>query len=402
MLFAVVAGLAAPLMIFVPRAPSVLAVTGALGGAVLLWRRGLRPVMPDRTLLWMLAGLPAWAAMTAAWAIVPGQALSGAVKLAANLAVGMVLVGVAGRLLPRPARLAARWIAAGCGMAAVVVAAELLTGARVSKALVGSQYDLENFAFQLRVYGAFWFNAVVSLLALMVWPVLLTWRRLPLAVLVATVVAIALLAASVGFATGTLALVAGTVSALLVWKWRQGGSRLIAGLLVLGILTAPLLPLTVLDPERISRTEGWIPTYDLPRLYIWAFAAEHVMDRPLLGWGMNASRNMPGGEERIVDHIRDVVFGEVMPLHPHNFALQAWLELGLIGALLVAGITARLIVLGAAPARSAAAAAAATGLTVTALTQFALSYGAWQSWWLASVFLAAASLVVATRAGDSP
>jgi O-antigen ligase len=142
-----------------------------------------------------------------------------------------------------------------------------------------------------------------------------------------------------------------------------------------------------------------MPTQDLPRFYIWAFAAERIAERPLLGWGMNASRSMPGGKDQIVDNIRGKNYGEVMPLHPHNIALQVWLELGVVGALLMAGLFARLILFGTVPARPPYVAAAAAGLTVTAFVQFALSYGAWQSWWLACVFLATAFLAIAARRG---
>ena len=66
------------------------------------------------------------------------------------------------------------------------------------------------------------------------------------------------------------------------------------------------------------------------RLLIWDFAGKRIAERPLLGWGLDASRAIPGGKELIrPDQKR-------LPLHPHDAALQVWLELGLPGAVLFA------------------------------------------------------------------
>ena len=396
-LFAVIGGLIAPLMPFVSRAPTVLALAAAIGGVILLWRRGVRPAVPDRRLLWILAGLLTWAGLSAFWAIDALEALASTAKLAGNLSLGIALVAIAEKVNPAEARLAGKMLAAGCILTMVFMVIELLNGAPASALIVAPQFDADHFAFELQTYGAYWFNAAISLLSLMVWPLLANGYRLPAAIRGILPIAVAWLAHVIGFSAGTLALVAGVFSALLVWRCGLWGKRLIAALLASGILIAPLLPQTILNPERMSEMSNIVPTYDLPRFYIWAFAADRIAEHPILGWGMNASRSMPGGKERIVDHIRDKTFGERMPLHPHNIALQVWLELGLIGAVLLAGLAAYLILHNTAPPRTPRIAAAAVGLTITAGFQFALSYSAWQSWWLTSVFLAAAFLTISAR-----
>jgi O-antigen ligase len=213
-------------------------------------------------------------------------------------------------------------------------------------------------------------------------------------------IAVAVLASATGFNAGALGLTAGAAAALLTRFCRPCARWSLAAILVAGVLAAPWLPRTVLQPDRMSELSA-VPTQDMPRLYIWAFAAERIAERPLLGWGMNASREVPGGKGEIVDNIRSRTYGEVMPLHPHNAALQAWLEMGLVGALLAAALGVRIVLMTTQPALEPRRAAAATGLVVTALVQFALSYGAWQSWWLASIFLAVAFLVIAARGGEA-
>ena len=187
----------------------------------------------------------------------------------------------------------------------------------------------------------------------------------------------------------------GASAAFVVWRYAIWGRRLLAAFLAIGILVAPSIPQTILNPERLSAMDSVVPTYDLPRFYIWAFAAERIAERPLLGWGMNASRSMPGGKERIIDTLRDKTFGERLPLHPHNVALQIWLELGLIGAALAASLVAGLVLRATAQPMTPRVRATAAGLIVTGFVEFALSYSAWQSWWLASVFLATAFLIIA-------
>ena len=85
-----------------------------------------------------------------------------------------------------------------------------------------------------------------------------------------------------------------------------------------------------------------------------------------------------------------VTWEESLPLHPHDGWLQIWLELGGIGAGLVAlllwTVVSRLGRLRAAP--SAQATAAAT--LVAGLTICSVSFGVWQSWWLSSLWIAAA------------
>ena len=122
------------------------------------------------------------------------------------------------------------------------------------------------------------------------------------------------------------------------------------------------------------------------RLLIWSFAGDRIAERPLTGWGLDSSRAIPGGD----DPIRP---GETwMPLHPHNAALQVWLELGAPGAVLFALMVA---ILWGAVARvewpPLFAAAAGAGLTIAFIGCFA-TYGIWQEWWLGtlsfSLFLA--------------
>jgi O-antigen ligase len=87
---------------------------------------------------------------------------------------------------------------------------------------------------------------------------------------------------------------------------------------------------------------------------------------------------------------------EVMPLHPHNGALQLWLELGGIGALIGAAL---MLALGFAASRSAAP-AVGVGMLASAAVTGMLSFGLWQAWWFASLLLAIVSLTTQKGIGN--
>jgi O-antigen ligase len=117
------------------------------------------------------------------------------------------------------------------------------------------------------------------------------------------------------------------------------------------------------------------------RAAIWQFVGLRIADKPVLGWGMHASRTMPGGHDTIGGS------AEKIPLHPHNAPLQIWLELGGIGAALMAALLGFLAInCNGPPLRRAVLGAT----LVTAVVIASLSYGIWQGWWFATLWLLAA------------
>ncbi|MCD6074910.1 MAG: putative lipid core-O-antigen ligase, partial [Rhodospirillales bacterium] len=163
---------------------------------------------------------------------------------------------------------------------------------------------------------------------------------------------------------------------------------------VIVVLMTPFVFMRVLTTDTINRVVTEVPhapNSALVRLMIWKFTSERISERPLVGWGFDAARRIPGGGEQFAlkNAAGQTVTTELnLPLHPHNQILQIWLELGAVGALIVAltgaamiGQTAKLPPL----ARNGSVA------LITAVLVFDnLSFGAWQSWWIAAVILVAA------------
>jgi O-antigen ligase len=182
----------------------------------------------------------------------------------------------------------------------------------------------------------------------------------------------------------------------LLYCWRGPAARLAAILSVIGILTAPLtLPALGRLPEVLATADA-IKGSAWHRLLIWSFAGERIAERPLLGWGLDASRAIPGGTEEIRPGMKQ------LPLHPHNAALQLWLELGIPGALLSAFFVGWLWLRLGAAAWPRLYAAAAGGSLIAALVTASGAYGIWQEWWLGTLGLALFAVLVPGRAAEPP
>jgi O-antigen ligase len=118
---------------------------------------------------------------------------------------------------------------------------------------------------------------------------------------------------------------------------------------------------------------------------IWTFVSARMTEKPLFGWGLDASRTFKG-------HI---------PLHPHNAALQLWFELGAVGAVLGALIWTFIFWRFAEASRSRRLYAAAGCATAwSALIIGAFSFSLWQEWWICLAALSFAACAVLARQLD--
>ena len=214
-------------------------------------------------------------------------------------------------------------------------------------------------------------------LALMFWPAVLRlsqagWRPAAAVLAAATVVGAYLLNADAPVAA---LIVSSAVFAAVRYGGRPAVWVLLAGV-VLYFLAAPLVVLVfdrgqMLHPAANDiRVQSWAI-----RLDIWRFAVARILEHPFFGWGLDASR----------------MFSPNIPLHTHDAAIQIWLELGAVGAVLACLFWAWVVVqIDKLEARDRPAAAAAAAAVAAYLTIGALSFGVWQEWWLALGALTAA------------
>ncbi|HJO73344.1 MAG: O-antigen ligase family protein [Rhodospirillales bacterium] len=325
-----------------------------------------------------------WAAVSTPWAPDTWLGTRGALKLAGNLLLGAVLFSAA-RKLDADGR---RWIAPallfGFGFTLVLLFVEELFKGPISVGLRGLPYRGPG--------GFFWLNASAAILILIIWPASLRlWQRHRGALIIAAFGLVALILYLMTYWTGLVSLIAGVIAAFCVYAFTRRAGIILAVLFALGVAAAPLLPSTALKPDTVVEAVGDVPPPLMHRLHIWEFTSQRIAEHPIRGWGMNASRVIPG-RKNIVEG--KAWSGYVMPLHPHNAVLQVWLELGAPGALLF-GVLGVLVFLGITrPHIPRVHAAAAAGQVMTALALLCSSYGIWQSWWLATLWVSASLMAV--------
>jgi O-antigen ligase len=138
-----------------------------------------------------------------------------------------------------------------------------------------------------------------------------------------------------------------------------------------------------------------MPKNGRARVHIWNFAAERIAERPVFGWGFDAARSMPDfGQQPYSEEL-----GDTIPLHPHNAALQVWLELGAVGvALVLAPLILALSRTDRLPPLDRVFAQATFAGTLTVAL---IGYGIWQNQWLCTIFAAAAVMLLARPAPAS-
>jgi O-antigen ligase len=368
-----------PLLVVLPRGMAALfSATGVFAAGLVLSasRRTLSPALRSAAIL--LGALLLFGAISSLWSVDPARTLTVVARLAGLFAAGAALLAAAS-VVTAPWRLTLLLLlglALGIGLAAT----ELATGGALSA------------FFSNRGYRATRLNQASISFAIVLWPasaVLVCLGQTLFAALLAVATA-----ATICALTGTaakLVLIAGLPVGLLLYRSGARVARAAAVISVVVIITAPL------SFGRLERLSGLSEAADVMkvsaghRLLIWSFAGDRIAERPLGGWGLDASRAMPGGG----DPIRP---GETwLPLHPHNAALQLWLELGAPGAALFAMLVALLWhALAAAASPPLFTAAAGAGLTV-ALVGCLATYGMWQEWWLGTLWFSAFLVVVMAR-----
>ncbi len=247
-----------------------------------------------------------------------------------------------------------------------------------------------------RVFRPTWLNQASVSFALLVWPasaVLISLGQTIFAALLAGVTAVTVYA--LAGTSAKVVLLAGLAMGLLLYRARPVVARAALAISIIAVIAAPL---TFARLERLPGLGEIADNFKISaghRLLIWSFAGDRIAERPVTGWGLNSSRAIPGGDDLI--RPRETW----MPLHPHNAALQVWLELGAPGAALFALLAA--IVWGALarvewPPLFAAAAGAS--LTIGFVECFA-TYGIWQEWWIGTLSLSLFLVLVMARVANA-
>ncbi|MDK9721124.1 MAG: O-antigen ligase family protein [Rhodospirillales bacterium] len=394
-LFGVLAGLPILIALHMARGVAPLFALLCLGALALhLWprRQALAVAGPYAPLL---AAFCLWAVLSALWSFDILADGWGALRLGLMMAGGLLLVSAANRLDARQGMLFRRAFALTYAALALLIAVDLASGMQVMRV----SYALRN------MYPPPDFNYTPDskhravMLAVLLAPAFLAARRewglkaaLPLA---AGAAGIILLHHS---ETSLICLVGLALAAPFAFKLPR--LALWSGIVGLALLFAapPFLHERMPEPVEIQRAHPWLSPSLLHRFVIWDYALGRIAERPVLGFGFDAAREIGGREPKrhyyfdtLPDGKKLHPYFEPIPLHTHNGIIQLWLELGGVGA----AIAVLLLILtwkGALATSDPWRRAGSAALFVAAMGPMLSSYGLFQAWWVGSVWIAIAAL----------
>lgn len=322
-----------------------------------------------------------WPLVSSLWSLTPARSASTTAAVAVLCALGGLAYLRVPKLQPPSDTVLLRYSYCMAGVSALVLL-EVLPSGGLIRLLV------EALGMDYARYSEKNINRGLCALAVLVWPAVLglhgmgklrhAWGLLALVAL--PLLFMQSLSAQLGIAVGLLVCVLVMLS-----------PRFMPWLLALGCLAVlALFPLLFAWYDEALQQAGvyaYLPETAQLRLTIWRFVLERITENPWLGWGMDTSRAMPGGKEIVI------LFGkpmEILPLHPHNTSLQLVLELGAVGlALMVMALGFVLYQWIRCPEEARIQRASGGALIMGYVAAGYASFGVWQSWWLATLWVGA-------------
>ncbi len=369
------------LTVYVPLSLAVILPVGACLAVVSRVFSGTPIFRFDRLSAFVLGGILLIAGISAAWSFAPDLTFDKLSRTAMATIAGLVFCASMKGLDGEATKRVLTCFLAGVGIALILIIIERASGGLLIRGIAADRTH-NSFLNQ--------FNRPLSLLSVLIWPavvILVQWGRMwgigAMALFVCILSTFSSVASAVAIGAGALVFTA-------VYFFPRVGALVVGVTLAASVLLAPTINRQLPPPKQLFESID-LPRSAYHRLLIWEFATARIDERPVLGWGFNTSRVMPGGQESL--DVSEIA----MPLHPHNAALQWRLELGILGALFGAG----LILFSTEMARRYAAdRVARAGAVATIASTFVIamiSFGAWQTWWVSGMFLIAGFTVLVCR-----
>ncbi|MBC8267475.1 MAG: O-antigen ligase family protein [Rhodospirillaceae bacterium] len=252
------------------------------------------------------------------------------------------------------------------------------------------------------LWGGYYFDPLTTLnngaviVALLLWPVtLMIWHndKPTTAVLLLLAVSSGLMFLSSG--ASLLAICVGGLVYVSLMFFGRPAALVIAFATVGFIFIAPVISEKITNSETIMEIVENSPSSVKHRLIMWDFVSQKIDETPYWGFGMDSSRRLPQEEFRLASNM------EIMPLHPHNAALQIRLELGLPGIVLAAALVLSLFWTVLKEAGNRQQMAVRISILCSYLSVGVVSYGVWQSWWIATAWALAAIVQIVLPSDQS-
>jgi O-antigen ligase len=354
----------------------VIAVATAAAVAAMIVEGRFRPWLAEaaaalRTPLGLaVLAFLAFAALSILWSIAPGTSVRAYTEFILTLAGASVLGFALPRRMPRAGPLL---LATSVAVACVVIILDLSTD------LVTRQ------ALGVRSISFIFNRPVLTLLVLTIPLLWLLGRRghVRAAAGVLALVTATILYSDSGAAV--LGLGAGLAAYGLARHASRLGIAILAYFLAATVLLAPMtgaIADRVLPPSVHDTLSG---ANSRARIEIWKRFGDAVWRAPILGSGFGASQGhvhaaqqAPGSEPTLLND--PAIFAL---WHPHNAALQTWVELGAVGTVL--GMTALMLLLSTIAKLPHELVPVSLALVAAVAAVSMVGHGAWQGWWAAAI-----------------
>ncbi len=281
----------------------------------LLWQRAWPGF--DRKLAWLAAAFIALSWLGLLWSISPARTVSGALQATLVLPGALAFLALMRAFPAGRTPLLASVVAVACVVGMLMLLSDRLDHFVLLKALDG------------RGVWPTKYNRGIDYFSLILLPVLgfcvaeRRWRLvggLCLA-LVVTVAAGRNTTAQVAMPVAVLVGAAGAVAPRAV--------AIVLGLATAGEALGLPFAMRVVTDFR-PQIAAHIKMSGVERLEIWDYLSAHVLQRPLLGWGLWSSRLLPATPEEMAHFVKAQGSG----IYPHNQWLELWVETGLPGVML--------------------------------------------------------------------
>ncbi len=169
----------------------------------------------------------------------------------------------------------------------------------------------------------------------------------------------------------------------------------------LTIITLGAVPMAIFLYEHCAAAldgrQWFSEAYATERMEIWDFVARKTLEKPFLGFGIEATRLLGDFDSKNIYRVTSDV------LHPHNFALQIWIEFGALGAVMAIALIIHILY----SIHRSFLKSETTGrfylAVFLALISVALTtYGIWQGWWLGLFTYILGSCMIVAESREGP
>ncbi len=160
------------------------------------------------------------------------------------------------------------------------------------------------------------------------------------------------------------------------------------------LILSPLIYLYVFPLSTMVQLKWIIQNGSLFHRFLgWEFLSEKFLEHPLLGWGLGSTPYLPLGS--------DLAQGYQNVIHPHNTAIQAYVELGLVGGVLFGLFFASCFWLVEKHIKDRFSVAVCNATLVFGFIQAEVTHSLWHNHWVSWVALIAGLMIIFLKAREA-